>query len=86
MFFAEVFNPLKKGGNMEPALHCGSNEEGARAAALLDAAGISYVDMGPIEDVTIPYVKYGPWKFRGIKEIERFVERWKAGQQPQMNL
>lgn len=70
-----------------PALAVTSEDKKAettKVAHLLIDVGVPYMNLGPDSEAEEPYIHYGYWDWRGLKEIKKFIERWKAGELPQV--
>ncbi|MEK6820078.1 MAG: hypothetical protein AABX71_00015 [Nanoarchaeota archaeon] len=72
--------------NRTPRLYTGNNyhvtEEDREAVSLLDEAQVDFVILGPVVDTITPCLKYGIWRFFGVKEIKEFIELYKANKLP----
>lgn len=59
------------------------DEENRKALELLCSASIPHIYMGPKSIEWFPHIEWGLChRYEGLKEITRFVERWKRGDVP----
>lgn len=70
----------------KPRLYANHSKNDKEAEWLLIEAKIPYEDMGPSWDIPTPYLEYGPWRYFGIDAIKRFIESWKKGELPPLEL
>ena len=61
------------------------NSTDREAYFLLKEAGIDFV-LAPTADISEPSVIYGIWEYEGLKEIKRFIERYKKGELPPLRI
>lgn len=67
---------------IKPWLYANHNREDKEAIILLRKEKVPYENMGPSWEFSTPFLKYGIWKFDGIKGIKDFIKRWKNGNLP----
>lgn len=59
------------------------DEENRKTRFLLCGANIPYLYMGPKSIERFPHIEWGLcFRYKGLAEITRFVERWKRGDIP----
>jgi len=59
------------------------DEENRKVLELLCSADIPHLYIGPKSIERFPHIEWGLWyKYEGLSEITRFVERWKRGDIP----
>lgn len=61
-------------------------EDDVEAMRLLKEAGIPFVNCGPTSEEKTPLLYYGHWIFQGLQDVKDFVEGWKTGKLPPLDL
>ena len=71
---------------LNPRVYFNGSQEDKVAMRLLAKARVPYVPIGRTGLEPTPYLEYGYWRFDGTKGISRFIQSYKAGKLPPLEV